>query len=330
VGLLRHILFLAGKDAGDSSFQPDYQPAQGLPNHQTFGDLLGISPLYLSNGDAFLAPAAKLWHSNTHEVVADFSQPERTIKGMMYRETFNDLPDLSFYSAKESKVLPYTDKEWRGNFWIDTDRGHKIAEDDIFLSNFHIGIDKANRMDTGNDIDAFYKQEYYQLAQGYAFAVVATVNDPVPTSTFNCTMPFGGENRSFIVKATDLTAAMQKKLDPIAAYGNRLDRVVLQSDCYVPTDELDALYAHCRLVVADSKPFRSIMVKGNPKTNSKDVYRNLHKEKRRLRYLLERGSVLFPKEGRTNAVLDLLAKPANYQNIGYNHTFPHRTFLKSN
>ncbi|MBP9076711.1 MAG: hypothetical protein KBG02_07600 [Haliscomenobacter sp.] len=349
VGLLRHCLFEAGLDAGEESFDPSISVLAGqTPNHQTFGLLEGISPLFLQykkDGTRhFLLPAASCYLEDKTELKVDPS--EEASWGYSGDTDFQALPSLT-YSNKNKQKVTYSEKDRLGDFWINLstkelvpsawEKGNNGAEDQpdegIFISSLHIGIDKMRRIqmgngqNTGNNLEAFYKQEFYRLAKGFQFACIATVDDNLDCSVFNRCMPFGGENRTFILTATPWDETLQQLWNPAQAYGEEKGKVVLYGDAFLENPQ--DLFAHCSLVVAKTKPFRNIYVKGKPGTVGNQVYANLHKHKqKKLLYLLERGSILYLKQGEEEAAIQLLQSAGNYVNIGYNHFHTHSDHLK--
>ncbi|RME92911.1 MAG: hypothetical protein D6772_16415, partial [Bacteroidetes bacterium] len=83
VGLLRHMLLLAGADFGPSSFDPDFSADTTGRSHQTFGRLHSVSPLFLQYKTAstrnFLLPAPKLSLENKAEIAVNYA-PSTTLK----------------------------------------------------------------------------------------------------------------------------------------------------------------------------------------------------------------------------------------------------------
>lgn len=340
VGILRHVLFYQNKH-GIASFDA------GSPIVQDYGALHGISPLFLQYGDGenreFFLPASAMTLADKQEIQVDVDH--LTGKGFAGND-FVRSPKLTF--QKDGKIENYTYKEELEEFWVSANSGTKLpakfkwknegdpktGEDNngIFISALHIGIDKMNRMkprtnaekDAKPDDEAFYKQEFLRLREGFRFAVVAEIDESVPVETFSTPMPFGGENRTFVLEAAEWTPDLQRKIQPEKAYGRHSDRIVLTSDAWVenPGD----LFGLCRLVVAESVPFRSIAtpaaVYGADEKAKNKALSNLHLGKSEtLRHLLKRGSVLFPKKGYETQITDLVKAPENFRNIGYNHFY---------
>lgn len=325
VGLLRHIMLEAGLNIGLEGFNPD------SPQVQSFGQLHGISPLFLQGeteaGKCFLLPGSKLWLARGAELQVNYP-PEDSGWGYTGGADFKTaLPEVKY--TLDGSEEHYTEKNYQADYWMEMSTGAEVKADGeldednkakgIFLSSLHIGIDKMRRMqDAANDLDAFYKQEFLSLAPGYQFAVRAEVDEEVDSAIFNRSIHFGGENRTFQVKGEPWTAVHDGWWNPSLIYGTHSDRIVLTSDAFV--DDPKALFALCRLVVAKVKPFRSIYL--TKKDGDADQYRNLHLKKQKvLRYLIERGSVLFPFSGKAGQVENLIRKSVNYCNIGYNHFY---------
>jgi len=343
VGLLRHILYLNEFNIGPESFRPDASDTD-------FGALKKVHPLFLQYGDGperrFLLPSSKLWLKNEQEIMVDFNGAAGT--GFAGQE-FSASPNLTFHNA--GKKEQYTYKEQFGAFWTFLDDGTKLPEKlhwkndnpksgedngGIFISSTHIGIDKMNRMKartsaeklSNPDDEAFYKQEFYSLRENFRFALVAefeTDSDPADfEQCFNTTMPFGGEARTFSIRA-EKWEDFQDKFQPEKAFGSQEDRIVLMSDAWVESP--DRLLEHCRFAVTKAKPFRNIQIRKD-QYETPNAFSNLHHFKKKLMYLLERGSVLFPKEPDSDtssaAIVNILKAPINFQNIGYNKFHSHK------
>lgn len=342
VGLLRHILLNNGRDIGDYSFRAEW------PTND-FGDLQTISPIFLQKGEGdtrrFLLPATKLWLKNGQEITVAFQHAAG--KGF----TGNDLenvPTLEFFDSEKNKNVSYTAKERPGAYWTFLDDGTNVPAEfewennnpktgrhngGIFQSSLHIGIDKLSRMKPRSDAEkqskpddeAFYKQGFFCLAEDYRFAVVAEFDlakDENPADfarMFNTTMSFGGENRSFIIRAEAWTDALRQKFEQQKAFPAHTDqRIVLTSDAFV--DDPQQLLACCRFTAIGTKPFRNIRV--NRTDYSARTFANLHRKKNPgLLHLFERGSVFFPKDGSAQKIIDLLTAPQHFREIGYNHFY---------
>lgn len=352
IGLVRHILFLNGLDFGPESFHHPDVPAND------FGILKSISPLFLQQGTGtsrrFLLPASKLWLKNTAEIKVDFS--EKSGESGFVGAEFQPTPRLSFSNLEKKETEDYTSKEELGKFWMFSDSSEKLPtlfekmedEDDlkkdnsgIFISSQHIGIDKASRMkprtteqkDQNPDDEAFYKQEFFRLRDGFRFAFIAEFEGLPDTSIFTTTMPFGGENRTFSIEAEEWTANLSAKIQPEKMYGSHGNGcIVLASDAFVESP--GALLELCRFSVLGSQPFRSIRtpqeVYSSDLNAKNEALSNLHRGKNpRLLHLLERGSVLFPKQntvdggkGFSEKIEELLKKPTHFRSIGYNYFYP--------
>jgi|GEM_PF-1696110 len=342
LGLLRHILRINKLDFGPESFNADLGCQKTLDKnegeairHQLFGILHSLSPIFLQykqgTNRRFLLPASKLWLEDGEELEVNFGTDKK--KGFR-GDSWNDQVDLEYFDKNSQSKLPYTEKKKLGHFWIMLDNGKKMPEEfnrkldtGIFSSNLHIGIDKMSRIKNSQagDEEGFYKQEFVRLAPDFGFAVIATVEAGFDTNIFNCTMPFGGEQRTFIVKGEEWTPELQAKWTPDQAYDNHSDCIVLISDAFV--EKPNELFKLCRFVMADSIPFRNIQIK-EPEKGQQPTYdfENLHRSKRKtLLHLIEKGSVLFPMPGKEKAVLDFLMADCNFRNIGYNHFFTNQS-----
>lgn len=127
----------------------------------------------------------------------------------------------------------YIEKEKFGEFWVDIESVKLVFVEEIFYLFVYIGIDKVNCMEFGNDIDVFYKQEYFYLVFGYFFVFVVMVSIDIKFELFNCIMFFGGENCIFIMEVIELNEIWEKRLDMEGVYGSNSDCIVLFIDCFI-------------------------------------------------------------------------------------------------
>lgn len=338
LGILRHVLFYKNKH-GFSSFN-----AQSVVV-QDFGALHGLSHLFLEKNTEgkrdFLVPAPNVWLSMKDqqdkmvpiEIKVDTSKSNG--QALRSRQEFS-LPELYYEKPSEQGAVlkMWTAKDHNTHYWISLSNGTMVEENDLFKSSLHIGIDKQSRMSQveSADDEGFYKQEFFSLAADLSFAVVATVDEDLDISIFNTVMPFGGESRSVILKAEEMTDEFEKMLVINSAPFNYDDRIVLISDAYLTEEDHEKLNSICLLAIIDIIPFRHIHTPASAYTDKGRFWANMHHGKdKQLRYLIKRGSVLFPAYGNRDKTIELLGHEQyhNFQNIGYNIFHPNFSTIKS-
>ena len=351
LGLIRHVLFQEGMKIGDASFSP----AQTVTD---FGDLERLSPLFMQWEQAgkrqFFYPAARLHLNAEQELKVDLSASQGQGLNLLGGD-WENLPHLSFLKEEDGKKKEktYSEKEHLNEVWVSADGTalkipaavpadklsvlHKTPkpEHGIFYSNFHIGIDKASRMKAGaaagSDENGFYKQEFYRLAPGFSFAVKVDFKQELDPTIFKRSMPFGGENRCFILEAEPWTAALETQLKPAHAYPYTDGRVVLLSDAFISYGDWKKIIKLCHFTATQAIPFRNLQLATKAYENQsaaarRRIFANLQSARNsNLLHLLERGSVLFPKAGEQANLLKLLEAANHFQAIGYNHIYPSTT-----
>jgi CRISPR-associated protein Cmr3 len=305
LGLLRHVLLmqnealpLADHKAKANALIGAKSFDIGQPNvTQTFGAICKVGPLLLRKEGA--------WYRFAHgldDKVVTFTPAGHSAGAN--GQVANEVVHLADYDPKtqypprlrevvSGKVLPF---------------------EEVFLTQEQVGIQKM-----GGD-DAFYRQTYGRLAEGFCFACwvclannyAAEGNPPVKFA--DQVISFGGEQKPFWLKieATQTTkpeiATQTTKPDPIVASSPEGRRITLLSDAYVP----NAIYAHCAFALSDLQDFRTVamghwgqqFIRQPTKLN-----------------LLRRGSVLFAQPGKAKMVTDLLEQPKNFRQIGFNQYF---------
>ncbi|HNR18089.1 MAG TPA: type III-B CRISPR module-associated Cmr3 family protein [Chitinophagaceae bacterium] len=307
LGLLRHALFLAGYEIGNSF-------NHGLANHD-FGSIKAISPLYLTNNDSevlYKCPIP-LQETNTADVIS----PSFNVSGT--GAVYNNRHVYQTFSA----VNYNPKKEWTVK-WININTGEKVDDSHLFAKETHIGIDKEKTNKKQTDEGAFYKQEFYRLSNA-AIAFQATVDDSVDISKLPLLLPFGGEKKMFSICYTAdgfLTweSIREKATDLFKEYlPGPVPSIMLLTDTYVR--DIEELEASISYAVLQAKPFRNIRT---PKTVS-DFSRlgsiagddkQLYKPEETT-YILKQGSVLFPDGQEKKRIIEMLTHNG-FSTIGYN------------
>ncbi len=213
--------------------------------------------------------------------------------------SFKEYPGRSCLIQGNNDFIPviegYSPKDGLKGGLIDpSDRSIKEF-DKIFIPDERVGITKGRGGPTLEK--AFYKQTEYRLKGRCHFAVIARIDWDIKGSKI-----FMGADRSgFRMEVEDANDT-----DFMAIFSPLRDkqRILLLSDAYVEED----IFQDCKFAITDTVSFRNIKSRTRDYTFRKE--NNLHT-------FLKRGSVLFPRQGMAESIIDRFNRP-NLKKIGYN------------
>ena len=287
LGMLRHSLLilynrLEASDVDKSEIIGDEN--FNVLKDSPYGIINNLSPLvvFKKSENKFLLPAG-LDHQIYKEgkVMLDYTDVQVSGFNGSFTST---LPVLKHFRYKENL-----------NNYL-TDGTTIYTEKEIFKSVTKTGVDK-DRID-----EAFYKQTFKGLCKGYSFGLWVNFTDALDVSMLkDIIIPFGADQGLFKLKFhTDKENVL---VDDTKA--TSFKKIVLLSDAWVEED----IFKKIAFGITAFTPFRFI---DTPKNN---FYKLGTGSKSKKYSLLQRGSVLYPKEG-----FDItnLNKPA-MQRIGYNY-----------
>ncbi|MFZ1560580.1 MAG: type III-B CRISPR module-associated Cmr3 family protein [Saprospiraceae bacterium] len=277
----------------DRDSAKDYIGAKSFDINETafnFGRIKGISEVFLRNNNSNYLPLPfDKWSSD----FGDLKQVDGT--------SFYFLPN---YDVKKHYPM------------IFTNGSKQVSIDDIFLEHIQSGNKKNNKGD--DDDDAFYKQQYWRLKEGWAFATELETDFEFNTSDQSYFMPMGGENRLFKIDILDndfnrVQILRNEKSQSVV-------KVLLTSDAYLKKD------------IAQYKPIFSILQTKSFRYLSSELakttqYQNRSKDQKsmvasHMLEIIDRGSIFYfdNVEKATSFVLehfpnDYLSKTGFNQNI---------------
>ena len=322
LGLLRRLLFDAQKQIGDS-FRADRN------FKQAFGEIEGLSPVFLMDGDGVgWLPHALDAHSKTEKGcnTEDFATFNfSTARGL--GDAFTGLGKNPAWAAAPYFENADSKKELTDLFI--SQLGKTCIREEVFKSFTRIGITKFRRgADPKTRTDAFYKQEMFKLTKGWSFAVVVELDDAFDTNLFNGkTVALGGEKSLARIEVVQPSGTFANVFKAEIMYRDRpTGQVVLLSDALVDDD----FFEKCAAAIAKTTPFRNIITPQTPKsygpmitaTKQQAPPKELDKLfKTDKLTLLKSGSILFGGVGGTKAITDALEDAIHFQQIGYNHYF---------
>ncbi len=287
---------------GESSFQPSFEIGD-----QDFGAIEELSPVFITNKERVF-----------HVLPADYGFPYspkedgQTFFNHPHAETKPFLPYLDKYKSKDRPPDRLVSKE----------SPEMIVElKDLFIPDEQIGITKGKNGQTPED--GYYKQVFYRLRKGYAFAfylkLKTTVNkEPVKfDSNF---VFFGGERSPFKmdIKEEDANQTVARLFDQTLPQLEG-SKILLTSDAFVQSSILNA----CDFSVSESVYSRNF--RSNVRTTHH--YSNLSGKENQIaphlgdpHNLLARGTVLYygNRPETLTTLTGLLDKPGN-KKIGFNY-----------
>ncbi len=322
LGLLRYLI---GRNV-----TPEFDPVK-IGKHSfianakdnEFGIITNLSPVFMvdSKGN-YLLEAGTDHQTNKKTKKTERFELKKTdqtglanfgVYGSGYKGEAEDAPNLTF-DYKE-----YLTPALRNHHVPDAEL---IAPSDLFTEQTQVGNKK--NYEGGTDNEAFFKQVFYRLSKGYAFAVVLETNEVLPFSLEIDTM--GADQSLFRIEAKKIdepdTVFDEIEMENQSMTG--IQRIVLLSDAYLEFSVLEK----CKFAVCDTTDFRNIVTHA-VKTDKSEKTENYHQislvgknpsnsaYKSNVKFnLLRRGSVLF-----TNDAQNLLKALNNvcFHQIGYNY-----------
>ncbi len=239
--------------------------------------------------------------------------------------TFEEIEGTSFFNGSKVEFIPrlegYDPKEPEISGWVSPDRKF-LANGELFKSIIRPGNKKKNTGD--DDDDAFYKQEFYQLAnRDLCFVVQVDVKDDIQDCLIgNHIMTLGGERSKFTIEIQPLNKCrfqIPSNVEKENYYqpNPQFIKVILTSDAYFS----NAPYKDSLFAVTTTKPLRFL------KSSVTETVNHYNRGKSKagliasnLFNLIERGSSFYFKNEeqlqnwKTASGID----SKDFNNIGYN------------
>lgn len=317
-GTLRHLLCKNGLDFGQQSFTPNN------PRLTEYGELLGISPLFLKSpsGKYFLRQALD----------RNPGKPALALESAgANAEILLDNGDLNYNKnwKSASRWAGFKPKEKLANEWVSDDGRTSVKPEDIFKIFNRPGIPKQEIRKPKPDGPGLFKQDLVHLEDGWAFCVLAEFSDQVDPDNINGqNFQLGGEKSIFHVEVKEVNQAFEQMFsaDKMFYQGHlpTQPRLVLTSDAWVPT----SAWEHTIGAITETTDFRHIRTHrdvkkfGRMRPASPEHAGSIPTDQmaKSIKYtLLARGSVFVCAD---KAALDNLAGALRIQpwyGIGFNH-----------
>lgn len=235
-----------------------------------------------------------------------------------YNENQLKVPSISYKSKKgesdgEEKIKEYTSKAEFDTIYINGN-GSTIKEDDIFIKDTRIGINKSYEGKTSHDDKGYYKQISYRLKDGFSFAFVAEVDFDL-SECQNELVSLGADGSEFSLSASLLSNGLQIPHYPDGVTPVKgACRVILLSDSLLNNEDIKKTYFN----ISQSIPFR--FLETNVECENYNVLGGKVKRSEKKYYLYEKGSVFyFENEESANEFVGLVEGKEEFHQIGYNY-----------
>lgn len=230
------------------------------------------------------------------------------------------VPSISYEDKKEQpdgvekiEIVKYSSKAELDTIYI-SGNGSTIKEDDIFIKDTRIGINKSYEGKTSHDDKGYYKQISYRLKDGFSFAFVAEVDFDL-SECQNEIVSLGADGSEFSLSASLLSDEFQTPHYPDeikqveGAY-----RVILLSDSLLDSEDIKKACFN----ISESIPFRFLVT--DVKCENYNVLGGKVKRSEKKYYLYEKGSVFyFESEASANEFVELVEGKEEFHQIGYNY-----------
>lgn len=304
---------------GQASFSviPDHKLDEKQDSR--FGKIVSIGPCFLLHE---YSKEDGLVEEYFHSAPKDFQLMISFKYGLeaYYNGNALKVPSIRYKVKKEQpdgveriEILNYSSKAEFDTIYINGN-GSTIKEDDIFIKDIRIGINKSYEGKTSHDDKGYYKQISYRLKDGFSFAFVAEVDFDL-SECQNELVFLGADGSEFSLSANLLSDRFQTPHYPKGitlvegAY-----RVILLSDSLLDTEDIKKACFN----ISESIPFR--FLKTNVDCENYNVLGGKVKRSAKKYYLYEKGSVFyFENEDSANDFVKLVEGKDEFHQIGYNY-----------
>lgn len=295
-------------------------------NTDDFGLISKLSPVFIvskdeNNKNIFWLEAG-IDHQN--------DKKSKKLKRISLREFIPvNNEEKNFFEVYSTKIssqisIPNLDFEYK-EYLIPVLYNHKNKADLNDIHNFckeQFQVGNKKNYTGGADDDAFFKQVFFKLVEGFSFGVFLETTEELGFEKEIAAM--GADQSLFSLEFENVTANGDTVFEKIGSENSNKtgQRTVLLSDAYVEPKILEK----CTFAIADTVDFRNIItyeidMDGHEKTT--DHYRMDFKNSKKnaarksVKYnLLKRGSVIY------NAApndIEALLNNVSFNNIGYNY-----------
>lgn len=237
-----------------------------------------------------------------------------------YNGNMLKVPSISYEDKKEQpdgvkkiEIVTYSSKAEFDTICI-SGNGSTIKEDEIFIKDTRIGINKSYEGKTSHDDKGYYKQISYRLKDGFSFAFVADVDFDL-SKCQNELVSLGADGSEFSLSVSLLSDEFQTPHypDEIKQVEGAC-RVILLSDSLLDSEDIKKACFN----ISGSVPFR--FLETNVGCENYNVLGGKVKRSEKKYYLYEKGSVFyFENEGSANDFVGVVEGKEEFHQIGYNY-----------
>ena len=274
----------------------------------SFGVIENISPLFLMKNGKNIEPAGLncqryVKHEQSGGSTISFSNEQ---KGKTQMANVVDyVPRLKEFEHKQKNELHWQDAH-----------GTLIKPDEIFGYTSQPGNQKSYTGQAKND--AFFKQTFCYLKNGYCFAFYLTTNEVIDEGSFRSFMGGDGSEFKFTIQHKENHF---KNEAPDGVDDNDLHMVTLISDSFIPNSALQkTLFS-----INELKDFRYLQTKtsfnnyADIDTKANGALSGARVTKSRKTLLAAMGSVFYVTGNNLSYFIEEINKQKAYQKIGYNY-----------
>ena len=238
-----------------------------------------------------------------------------------YNGNMLKVPSISYEDKKEQpdgvkkiEIVNYSSKAEFDTIYISGNDSTIKKEDEIFIKDTRIGINKSYEGKTSHDDKGYYKQVSYRLKDSFSFAFVAEVDFDL-SGCQNEIVSLGADGSEFSLSASLLSDGFQTPYypDEIKQVEGAC-RVILLSDSLLDSEDIKKACFN----ISESIPFR--FLKTDVECDNYNVLGGKVKRSEKKYYLYEKGSVFyFESEESANEFVGLVEGKEEFHQIGYNY-----------
>jgi CRISPR-associated protein Cmr3 len=238
-----------------------------------------------------------------------------------YNGNMLKVPSISYEDKKEQpdgvekiEIVKYSSKAEFDTIYISGNGSTTKKEDEIFIKDTRIGINKSYEGKTSHDDKGYYKQVSYRLKDSFSFAFVAEVDFDL-SGCQNEIVSLGADGSKFSLSASLISDKYQTPHYPDGiTQVEGACRVILLSDSLLASEDIKKACFN----ISESVPFR--FLETDVKCENYNVLGGTVKRSEKKYYLYEKGSVFyFENEASANKFVELVEGKEEFHQIGYNY-----------
>lgn len=290
----------------------------------SFGKITSISPCFLlceESKDGKLTQEYFLRAPKDFQFMISFKDSFKDSLDAYYNGNMLKVPSISYEDKKEQpdgvkkiEIVNYSSKAEFDTIYISGNDSTIKKEDEIFIKDTRIGINKSYEGKTSHDDKGYYKQVSYRLKDSFSFAFVAEVDFDL-SGCQNEIVSLGADGSEFSLSASLLSDGFQTPYYPDEIKQvEGVCRVILLSDSLLDSEDIKKACFN----ISESIPFR--FLKTDVKCDNYNVLGGKVKRSEKKYYLYEKGSVFyFESEKSANEFVGLVEGKEEFHQIGYNY-----------